>query len=876
MNKYVVQTILWCALIITGVNLQAQSTVKGMVKLSNGDNAEFIQVGIPALGLGTITDGSGSYTLTNVPNGTFAVEASFLGYESQVKMITVASGETAEVNFELGVTSQALNEIVVTGVSDPRSTLESSISITTLKQKDILNSVPRTTAEIFRTIPGVRSESSGGEGNSNITVRGVPVSAGGSRYLLIQEDGLPVLQFGDIAFGTQDQFLRFDNTVGRIEAVRGGSASVLASNSPAGIINFISKTGTEQGGSVATTFGVLQPMLRTDFDMGTPLSESVSFHVGGFYRAGDLPRRTGYTSNNGGQIKANLTKKFDKGFVRLYAKFLNDRAAGYMPMPVQVSGTNASPTWESLPDFDALNGSLYSPYFRTDYTMGGDGNILKSDIQDGMHSVSKSFGGEVNMNIGNGWKVVNRARYSINNGHFLAPFPATAGSYNDIIKAENTATYAGTTTAVNPNSTFMLIHLFNTKLNNFNNFINDFNISKRFNTLKVNAGLYKSIQNVGMSWHWNSYVMEANSDNQRLVDIKNPAGEAITQNGLIAYGQPAWGNCCNRNFDMQYDVWAPYASLELQATDKLNVEAGLRYDFGHAFGNFSGGNGQSAAIDMNGNGQIELVEQNVATISNVTTPVDYNYNILSYSAGLNYILGSSSALFARYSSGGSASADRILFSGLNYTNSDDAALEAQKVNTVNQAELGYKYRKDKLTLNATAFLALTRESNYEATTQMRIDNDYQAIGLELDAQYSINNNFVLRGGLTFTDGTITKSINPDNEGNTPRRLPALMYNLVPVYNFGGGHSVGLSLIGFTQSYAQDNNQLVMPGYVIVNPFINLNLGNKFSLNLSGNNILNALAITEAEEGAITENTNNIVRGRPLPGRSLTLGLRYDF
>ena len=48
--------------------------------------------------------------------------------------------------------------------------------------------------KFFVTIPGIRAESSGGEGNSNITVRGVPVSAGGSRYLLIQEDGLPVLQ----------------------------------------------------------------------------------------------------------------------------------------------------------------------------------------------------------------------------------------------------------------------------------------------------------------------------------------------------------------------------------------------------------------------------------------------------------------------------------------------------------------------------------------------------------------------------------------------------------------------------------------------------------------------------------------------------------
>jgi outer membrane receptor protein involved in Fe transport len=85
-----------------------------------------------------------------------------------------------------------------------------------------------------------------GEGNSNITVRGVPVSAGGSRYLLIQEDGLPVMQFGDIAFGTQDQFTRFDSFVSRVEALRGGSASVFASNSPAGIINFITKTGEKK------------------------------------------------------------------------------------------------------------------------------------------------------------------------------------------------------------------------------------------------------------------------------------------------------------------------------------------------------------------------------------------------------------------------------------------------------------------------------------------------------------------------------------------------------------------------------------------------------------------------------------------------------
>lgn len=65
-------------------------------------------------------------------------------------------------------------------------------------------------AELLRAVPGVRSESSGGQGNANITVRGVPLSAGGSRYVQMQEDGLPVLMFGDIAFGTAGQFLRAD------------------------------------------------------------------------------------------------------------------------------------------------------------------------------------------------------------------------------------------------------------------------------------------------------------------------------------------------------------------------------------------------------------------------------------------------------------------------------------------------------------------------------------------------------------------------------------------------------------------------------------------------------------------------------------------
>ena len=177
------------------------------------------------------------------------------------KLFTVSALSIGAIMFaqeQDSLRTKSIDDVVITGNANPKASIKTSTSISTLKMKEIINAAPRTTAEIFRTIPGIRAESSGGEGNSNITVRGVPVSAGGSRYLLIQEDGLPVLQFGDIAFGTQDQFTRFDSFVSKVEALRGGSASVFASNSPAGIINFITKTGEKEGGRITQQLGLNQ------------------------------------------------------------------------------------------------------------------------------------------------------------------------------------------------------------------------------------------------------------------------------------------------------------------------------------------------------------------------------------------------------------------------------------------------------------------------------------------------------------------------------------------------------------------------------------------------------------------------------------------
>ena len=785
--------------------------------------------------------------------------------------LSFSQNETAPVNDTIKTTQ--LEDVVVTGVVNPKAKIKSSVSITTLDVKQIEQSAPRSTAEIFRSIPGIRSESSGGEGNSNISVRGVPISSGGSKYLQIQEDGLPVLLFGDISFATADIFTRFDGNVAKIEAIRGGSASTLSSNSPGGIINFISKTGKTEGGMVRTSFGLDYNNFRTDVDYGSKIGDGLYFHVGGFYRAGEGVRKTGSTSNNGGQVKFNLTKEFQNGKVTVYAKFLNDRAAAYMPMPVKVTGTNANPSWGSVSGFDATTGALQSIYLNHNVGLGTNGELRRENVADGMNPISKSIGVNASFDLEDGWKITENGRYSSNSGGFIAPFPAEVGSAAAIAAsfgAGSTLTYADSGTPFNnPNGLVSRIHMFDTQLNDLSNFMNDLRVTKKFDKVGVTAGYFKSIQNISTSWLWNSYLQEVSDDNPRLINVNNAIGDPLSENGLYAYGTPAWGNLA-RNYDTQYNVSAPYVNVSVDATENLSLEGGLRYDLGKVTGSFAGGT--STTYDINNNGTISVPEQNVFAVNTANeTAVNYDYDYVSYTLGANYLLTAKQSLFARYSKGAAAKADRILFSGLDY-------LDGSKINALDfltQAELGYKLKFAKGYIYTTAFHSKTDEQGgYEATSNSIIQNNYKSYGLELESSYNLMDNFNVRGALTYTKAEITSG---DNNGNEPRRQPKLMYNLMPTYNFSENkNAVGLSFIGQSKAFAQDSNQLVMNGFVIVNAFVDFEVTKGLSLNLSANNLFDTLAITESEEGDITDNAVNYVRARPMPGRSISMALSYRF
>jgi len=785
-------------------------------------------------------------------------------------------------------------EIIVTATARGQNRLETSISVSTLNEDTIVRLAPPSSADLIRQIPGIRSEASGGEGNANIAVRGLPVSTGGARYIQLQEDGLPILEFGDIIFGNADNFLRADRNVARVEAVRGGSASTFASNAPGAVINFISKTGKQAGGAIQASVGLDFETYRMDFDYGAPLADDLYFHVGGFYRTGEGGRDIGFNGFDGGQIKANITKEFDSGYIRFSGKYLNDRTPTILPMPVQVTGSNASPNYRGIAGFDPRRDALYSPFITQAVTLDGSNNPTSSNINDGLSVRSAAFGVEAQFDIGAGWQVTNRFRFADNSGSFTSPFPAEAGAAQAIADglggAGSTIRFASGPNAgalANPatiggNGLLTNVVMFNVRLNSLDNITNDFRISNDFDLggarLAFTSGFYASRQTIDTDWLWTSQVQTVEGGGRAvLVDILDADGNAVTQNGQAGFGASFFGNCCRRNYDVDYSTFAPFASLSLEI-DRLTLDLSARYDFGDANGSITGadsgfGNGV-IGFDFDNNGIISPAEALTSQLPlGQARPVNYNFGYLSYSLGANYLVTDEVGVFARYSRGGRHTADRSLFSPA--VSAVDGSLpggDTGVIARVNQAELGVKYQSRGVAVYATGFYARTSETNVDIAPLVLFDTEFEAYGVELEGSYTTGP-FSLSAGATWTKAEIVDALDITTIGNTPRRQADLVYQGTAQYS-DDLFTIGANIIGTTASFAQDNNGLKLPAFAQVNAFVAVRPMDRVEVGLNATNLFNSFGFTEAEEGLIP--ANDIVRARSIQGRTILASVRFDF
>lgn len=809
----------------------------------------------------------------------------------------IASSSSAPTD---GAPAAPAKKAFTTGVAKGRDMLDTAISASILSEEELALLSVSSASGVLQNIPGFRSENDDTPGFSAITIRGLPLATEGSRWVQIQEDGLPVLELADFRAANADRWVRTDLTTAQVQSIRGGSASTFASNSPGGVVNFLSRNGDVAGGSLQLSGGLDHELNRLDFAYGSPIGENWNFHIGGFYRLGEGPRTFGYNAFKGGQIKANVTRNFENGYVRLYFKHLNDRTPTNNWVPVALSGTDDAPVVANPGNFNILDDSIQTRLNQSYPDVDENNQLFVNRGVDGTVAKSTSIGLEAKFDVA-GWSVRNRFRFSSNSGSLRGGAPLVSLPANVLAGlvggpgAQLTFSGGPNQGANVPDDTVVSLTAFlaDASNNSFDNVTNELRASRVWEVgpgrLTTTAGLYLSSQEIDIFSSYTSRLNNvAGNAGSVPLDLTTAGGAPITDQGVLAYGL-AIGvpiDFLHLRNNYSYDVLAPFGSVNFM-TGKLALGASIRWDRGNVQGRaFSPGFASPAfppqSFDVNSDGQISTPEMAVPFLPlSQPASVDFDYDYLSYSVSANYRIARELSVFGRYSRGGTVSNAEVIAAGSLDPATGELLNPDRAFSRVDQAEVGVKYRTSDLELYLTGFWASTSEINRQITPDpvtgllelSDIVRDYGAKGIELEGSYSTGP-FSIALGATYSDASIEDDeFNQNIVGNTPRHIPDLQFFARPQIEVGPVN-FGAVINGTTESFAQDTNLLTQPSYVLVSPFFQYKAQENLTIGLNAFNVFNEVAVVQLLANSVADGP--FATAQIMNGRTVTASVRYNF
>ncbi|MGV3631444.1 MAG: TonB-dependent siderophore receptor [Bacteroidota bacterium] len=259
-------------LFFTGTAM-AQATIKGLVKTSDGQPAEFIKVFIKGTNKGSISDKNGAYLIKNVQPGMHIIVASFVGLETKEHVLDVKEGANLTLDFILKESALELHEVVVSASvtnyteSDPSSSLRLDMPLLEVPQNiqvvtgDVLRDqqIISMSDGVVRNVSGVVRSEHWGDLYANISARGSQVQAFRNGFNVVNSYWGPLTE--DMSF------------VENIEFVKGPAGFMLSSGDPSGLYNVVTKKPTGRSkGEVGFTLGSYD-LYRTTLDLDGKLNK---------------------------------------------------------------------------------------------------------------------------------------------------------------------------------------------------------------------------------------------------------------------------------------------------------------------------------------------------------------------------------------------------------------------------------------------------------------------------------------------------------------------------------------------------------------------------------------------------------------------------
>ncbi|HEX7718625.1 MAG TPA: carboxypeptidase regulatory-like domain-containing protein, partial [Woeseiaceae bacterium] len=169
------------ALLMFGEPVAAQSdsaSINGrVVNPASRSGMSGVRVRLVETGATTSTSNDGSFRFGSVPAGSYALELSYIGMDTEVEQVTVAAGQRLDQEFSFGPAT--MDEVVVTGIRGAQAAAlneqRNNDNISNVISADQLGRFPdRNIAEAMRRVPGVsiEREEKAGDGRY-VSIRGL-------------------------------------------------------------------------------------------------------------------------------------------------------------------------------------------------------------------------------------------------------------------------------------------------------------------------------------------------------------------------------------------------------------------------------------------------------------------------------------------------------------------------------------------------------------------------------------------------------------------------------------------------------------------------------------------------------------------------------
>lgn len=251
----------------------AEYQIKGVViDKSTRQPLEFVNVLVVGLGIGASTDANGNFLITQVPPGIYRLQASFLGYKTELTPEYRVNHVTPYVQIELEEENASLNEVVVTA-SPFQKVPESPVSLRVIGLQEIEKApgANRDISKVVQNYPGVAFSPIGYR--NDLIVRGGGPSE--NRFYL---DGVEIPNINH--FSTQGAS---GGPVGLIDVdlIRSvkfysGAFPADKGNALSSVLDFSLRDGDMERNSLKATLGASEVSLSSNGHIGNKTSYLVS------------------------------------------------------------------------------------------------------------------------------------------------------------------------------------------------------------------------------------------------------------------------------------------------------------------------------------------------------------------------------------------------------------------------------------------------------------------------------------------------------------------------------------------------------------------------------------------------------------------------